>query len=867
MKSAKRFLKNLWTRIDAEKREGKIFASIRAIPRPVVFIAVVAVVLLAALISCQTAATSGTSGAWSGFLEGKTVDVSPEVGGRITSVVVAEGDQVQPGQLIATIDDDIAKLRLDAADANVAAAQAQVALLEAGARAEDLQSAQARVDQARAALVAATQAVTDTEAIRANPQSLWIAQADADARAQSATFALTAAAKQAEGADLQPQFWQDQVQSMEEGTDVILPGGGKRHFDTPVARIVFARGQWFNAGNAAWQAWAGVAQAQANLVAAQGALKGVADQLTNPIALDTRVDQARAARDRAAANLQTAQAAQQVLSEGASPAQIQAARAALDQARAARASFADELSKYRIVAPQQGTVAQVFYRPGETVAASAPLVRLSVSGELTLRVFVPMSSLPQVHVGATVPVSVAELNSKPTDGTVTRVADTAEFASRQAQTDSERNALLVAVEVSVQTANNQLKAGMPASVSFTPRAPGGTLNLNLLPASESLTFSGTLEAKQTQLAAEVSAQVVNVRVDKGATVNAGDALIALDDSTMQTNLREADAAVRVAQSNLDQVNEQARPGAVALATAAVAQANADLKAANAALDDANRALASKQDIASQAQIWDGKVRAAQASEGSAEATLASIKNQVDLAQQDLSKAGKLQFAILQKQQQAAEAGLLAAQATLQGSKRVLEIYQQMLDQPLDLIAAQHAAAGQVEAANAGAQIAQAELDIVRRAPQPAAIALAQARLNAAKANQGLVQAQAKRYLIASPLSGTVVGRSVEVGDTTRPGNMLLTIADTRELDLTLFVPIRSLGALRVGQAASIRVPSLPGKTFGGTVTYIAPQSEFKPANIYNSQERSEMVFAVRVTVPNPNGEMKAGLPADATLGK
>lgn len=867
MKSAKQFLKNLWTRIDAEKRGRKIFASIRAIPRPVVFIAVSAVVLLAVLIGCQTAATSGTSGAWSGFLEGKTVDVSPEVGGRITSVAVAEGDQVQSGQLIATIDDDLAKLRLDAADANVAAAQAQVALLEAGARAEDLQSAQARVDQARAARVAATQAVTDTEAIRANPQSLLIAQADADARAQSATFALTAAAKQAEGADLPPQFWQDQVQSMEEGTDVTLPGGGKRHFDTPVARIVFARGQWFNAGNAAWQAWAGVAQAQANLVAAQGARQGVSDQLTNPIALDTRVDQARAARDRAAANLQTAQAAQQVLSEGASPAQIQAARAALDQARAARASLAEELSKYRIVAPQQGTVAQVFYRPGETVAAAAPLVRLSVNGELTLRVFVPMSSLPQVHVGATVPVSVAELNSKPTDGTVARVADTAEFASRQAQTDSERNALLVAVEVSVQTANNQLKAGMPASVSFTPQAPGGTLNLNLLPASESLTFSGTLEAKQTQLAAEVSAQVVNVRVDKGATVNAGDALIALDDSTMQTNLREADAAVRVAQSNLDQVNEPARPGAVALATAAVTQANADLKAANAALDDANRALVSKQDIASQAQIWDGKARAAQASVGSGEATLASIKNQVDLAQQDLSKAGKMQFAILQKQQQAADAGLLAAQATLQGSKRVLEIYQQMLDQPLELIAAQHAAAGQVEAANAGARIAQAELDSVRRAPQPAAVALAQARLNAAKASQGLAQAQAKRYVIASPLSGTVVGRSVEVGDTTRPGNTLLTIADTRELDLTLFVPIRSLGALRVGQAASIRVPSLPGKSFDGTVTYIAPQSEFKPANIYNSQERSEMVFAVRVTVPNPNGEMKAGLPADAIFAR
>jgi HlyD family secretion protein len=85
--------------------------------------------------------------------------------------------------------------------------------------------------------------------------------------------------------------------------------------------------------------------------------------------------------------------------------------------------------------------------------------------------------------------------------------------------------------------------------------------------------------------------------------------------------------------------------------------------------------------------------------------------------------------------------------------------------------------------------------------------------------------------------------------------------------MTVFVPLREMGKVRVGQTASLRVPSLPGKSFDGKVTYIAPESEFKPANIYNSQERSEMVFAVRVTVPNPNDELKAGLPADATLGK
>ena len=859
-------LKSIWTRISANQRRKRISAFVRVRPRPVILTMVTAIVLLVALIGCQTAASGSASGVWSGFLEGKTVDLSPQVGGRITEVAVEEGNPVQPGQLLATIDDEMAKRQLDAADANVAAAQAQLALLKAGARTEDLARAQARVDQANAALVAATQAVSDTEAIRANPQSLLIAKANGEAGVQAATYALAASARQAEGADLLNQFWQDQTQSLEQGVDITLPSGAKLHFDTPTARIVYARGEWFKAGNAAWQAWIAVSRAQANLDSARGGLKGVTDQLTNPIALDTRVDQARAARDRAAADLQTAQAALQALRDGASPAQIQAASAALDQATAARASLAQNLDQYRIVTSQAGTVDQVYYRKGEVIAASVPLVRLSVDGELTLRVFVPTSTLPQIRVGNTVQVNVPDLGVKPVNGTVTHIADTAEFTSRQAQTDSERNALLIEVQITVKTADGSFKAGMPADVSFSGSPVTTTgLNFNLLQSSEPTVFSVTLEAKQTRIAAEVVGDVTRVAVDKGDAVKTGTVLIALDDSTIQSNLREADAAVRTAQSNLDRVNERALPGQVAVAQAAVTRANADLKAAKDALNDANRALDSKQDISSQVQIWNAKLGSAQADAAQAQAALASTKNQLDLAQQDLSKIGQVQLAIVRKQQDAANSSLLAAQATITGTRTVLDTYAQLQANPLELIAAQHAAAGQVKAAEAGLAVAQAELDIVNRAPRAEDVALAQARLSAATANQGLVQARVARFALASPLEGTVIGRSVELGETVRPGTALLTLADTRQLEMTVFVPVHSLGALRVGQAVSLRVPSLPGKTFDGKVTFIATESEFKPANIYNSQERSEMVFSVRVTVPNPNGELKAGLPADATM--
>ena len=382
---------------------------------------------------------------------------------------------------------------------------------------------------------------------------------------------------------------------------------------------------------------------------------------------------------------------------------------------------------------------------------------------------------------------------------------------------------------------------------------------------DSLVFSGTLEARQTRIAPEIGARVTDVRVKKGDLIKTGDVLLILDDSTLQKTLSEAESAVRAAQANLDQVKQAARPGAIALAQAGIAQAQVELDAAKRALDDANRVLASPQELVAQVHVWEGKVQASQGEVGQAQAALASAKTQAEDAQKDQSMFGKFRLAAMQAQHQAAEATLAAAQANLAGNQRVLDLYREMLKNPLELVAAQHAAANQVKIAEAGLQVARAELDIVQRPAQTEAVAFAQAKLDAAQANLKWVQTQHKRYTITSPMNGTVLDRTIDPGETARAGAPALTIADTSELQMTLYVPIRNLKSVRVGQTVNIRVPSLPGKQFSGKITFISPQGEFKPANLYNSQERSEMVFSVRVMVENGAQDLKAGLPADAVL--
>ncbi len=821
---------------------------------------ILAIAFLLLATACQAASSDGNS-TWTGFLEGKTIDVASQVGGRVATVTVQEGDRVQAGQTLVTLDDEFIRLQIQAADANIAAAQAQLDLLQAGARPEDLHRAQARVAQAQAGLNAATTALADMQAIRANPQTLVILKTDAETKTIAATQQLTATLKQAQAADLENKFWEDLTRNLWDGVDIRLPKGGTLHFDTPQARINYASEQWSQAGNAAWQAWAAYAQAQANVTAAQNGLKDLGDQITNPIALDTRVNETRAAKDGANAILQTAQAALQIVQDGASPAQVQTARAALEQAQAARTTLDQDRAKYTITAPQAGTVTRVAYRAGEIAAPTMPLVRLSVNGELTLRVFVPMSQLDTIKLNDAVRVFVNEQNNRTLTGRITTIADHAEFSGRTNQTDNDRNAQLVGVEIAITNTDSAIKAGMPASVAFG-NAPASMIGATIINDAGTLTFSGSLEAKQTRIAAEFNGTVKTVRAQRGDAVQSGDPLIELDDATIKTQLAEADATVRTAQANLDQVNEKPRAGNLALAQAGVAQANSDAQAANTALADATRALNDQQTTAAQIHAWESKVQAAQSDVAKAQAVLAGIKNQVDLAANDQSMSGKTALAILQAQQQAAEAGLSAAQANASGNQRVLDLYRAQHSQPLELLAAQHHAASQVEIAKAGIQVAQAELEMAQREPQKQAVALAQAKLRAAQTALQIAQAQAKRYTLTSPLNATVIARTVEPGETVRAGAPLLTLADTRELELTVYVPIRNIGTIQVGQGATIRVPSLPGKNFVAQVKYIAPEAEFQPANIYNSKERSEMVFTVRVTVANPNSELKAGLPAD-----
>jgi HlyD family secretion protein len=172
---------------------------------------------------------------------------------------------------------------------------------------------------------------------------------------------------------------------------------------------------------------------------------------------------------------------------------------------------------------------------------------------------------------------------------------------------------------------------------------------------------------------------------------------------------------------------------------------------------------------------------------------------------------------------------------------------------------------QAELAEAQMAAAQAALDELVVGPTDEEVAIAQAQVQQAEAAVHLVDAQTAQFTLTAPLSGIVTSRSAQAGETATAGAPLLTIANLDEVTLVIYIPENRVGQIGVGQEAQVQVNSFPEQVFVGHVASIAGKAEFTPRNVQTQEERVNLVFAVKVSIPNPDHKLKPGMPADATI--
>jgi HlyD family secretion protein len=108
---------------------------------------------------------------------------------------------------------------------------------------------------------------------------------------------------------------------------------------------------------------------------------------------------------------------------------------------------------------------------------------------------------------------------------------------------------------------------------------------------------------------------------------------------------------------------------------------------------------------------------------------------------------------------------------------------------------------------------------------------------------------------------------VRAGEVVQPGQALYRIANLDTLTLRAYVSETQLHAIRVGQQVQVNVDGGDGKLIAipGTLSWVSAKAEFTPTPVQTRDERADLVYAVKVLVPNRGGVLKIGMPADVTL--
>ncbi len=176
-----------------------------------------------------------------------------------------------------------------------------------------------------------------------------------------------------------------------------------------------------------------------------------------------------------------------------------------------------------------------------------------------------------------------------------------------------------------------------------------------------------------------------------------------------------------------------------------------------------------------------------------------------------------------------------------------------------------AAKAAYEGSQASMREAQERLALLRKGPRRETIDQARARLRDAEAVLALSKTRLGYATLTSSVNGLVLSKNIEPGEQVAAGTPIVTVGMLDSVWVRAYINETDLGRVKVGQQATVTTDSYPGKKYGGRVSFISSEAEFTPKNVQTEKERVKLVYRIKVVIPNPNRELKPGMPADAEI--
>jgi HlyD family secretion protein len=148
--------------------------------------------------------------------------------------------------------------------------------------------------------------------------------------------------------------------------------------------------------------------------------------------------------------------------------------------------------------------------------------------------------------------------------------------------------------------------------------------------------------------------------------------------------------------------------------------------------------------------------------------------------------------------------------------------------------------------------------------RPQELDAARARVAAVDAQIAALEKSIADAQVIAPVNGIVTTKLADEGEIVPPRAPLVVVTDLDHAWANLFVPEPAIPRVKIGQAATLFTDA-GGSGITGKVTFISPKAEFTPRNVQTADERSKLVYRIKVSVDNSQGVLKQGMPVDAEL--
>lgn len=366
---------------------------------------VAAIIVLASVIYPKLAQPKSQALVFTGMVEAREIQVGSKIGGRITDVLIKEGDKVKQQDIIVKFDVTELLAERDLLEAQIAEVEANLLKLKNGFRKEEIAEMEANLEKQKAIL----------DALKKGPRQQEIAQVESEISGVKSELANAEA-------------------YLRRINDIYKDGYASK-------------------------------QAADDAQTAVRLLKAKQDTLDHRLDLlkeGTRIEDIRAAEygyQEAFAKLKLLRAGSRYEDIATAQAQLRAAKAKLEQLNI-------QIAEKDVKAPRDSIVQVISFRPGDIIAPGKPVAKLLETDQVWVRVFVPEVELGKVHVGDKSQVTLDSFPGQKFPSYVEQISDEAEFFPRNVQTLEDRKRQVFGIKVRLDNKAGIIKSGMAAQVEF-----------------------------------------------------------------------------------------------------------------------------------------------------------------------------------------------------------------------------------------------------------------------------------------------------------------------------------------------------------------------------------------------------------------